>query len=111
MKFILDANISWRLIRVLEAELGEVIHSENIPIHQPADDFAIWTYAKSNQYSIITLDSDFHEMALLNKCEPKIIHLRFKNESNHFISEKLINSKEEIFHFLNHSNQFVFEIF
>lgn len=63
MKFILDANISWPLIKLIEIDFVDVIHAKDIPISQPADDLSIWNFAKQNQYSIITLDYDFHEMA------------------------------------------------
>lgn len=111
MKFILDANLSWRLIKMIQDDFTHVIHAKSIPIKQPAVDYEIWEYAKNNDYHIITLDNDFSKMSLLYNTIPKIIQLRLRNETNAFIAFKLITNKTNIFDFLNNPTQFVYEIF
>ncbi len=42
-------------------------------------DQQIWAYAKANNLSIITKDSDFADLILFREPPPKIIHIRLGN--------------------------------
>jgi predicted nuclease of predicted toxin-antitoxin system len=58
-------------------------YSDNY-IHQPeinseASDSERWEYAKRNDLTIITKDSNFSNRILLNDPPPKVIHIRFGN--------------------------------
>ena len=44
-------------------------------------DFIIWDFAKENDYTIITFDTDFYDISLINGTPPKIVWLRFGNTS------------------------------
>ena len=46
MKLLLDANISWRLIKKLEPFFEEVQHVDSIGFQPPLKDIEIWHYAK-----------------------------------------------------------------
>jgi predicted nuclease of predicted toxin-antitoxin system len=46
-----------------------------------ATDRAVWNYAKINRFGLISLDSDFAEMAALLGPPPKVIWLRCGNQS------------------------------
>jgi len=53
MKLLLDANVSWRLISIVEEHFGECVHVDDIPeLEFPAEDTKIWQYAKDNGYTI-----------------------------------------------------------
>lgn len=52
-------------------------------------DFEIWKYAKSNNFSIVTFDADFADIANIKGCPPKIIWLRTGNMSTKNIIEIL----------------------
>ncbi len=111
MKFILDANISWRVKKLIEGEFPHCIHIRDVFPDETTPDITIWRYAKSENYSIITLDNDFNELSLTFMCEPKIILLKLKNESNQAIANKLIHSKEAILNFISQKDKFVLELF
>ena len=49
MKLILDANISWRLIKKL-INYPDSIHINQSKLPQPASDIDIWNFAKKNNY-------------------------------------------------------------
>jgi len=97
MKFLLDANVSWRLLSILEEHFGECNHVDNIPeLEFPAKDAKIWQYAKDNGYTIITRDNDFNDIIAIKGFPPKIIWLRTGNCSRKYTADLLIRSKQAI---------------
>jgi predicted nuclease of predicted toxin-antitoxin system len=56
MKILLDANISWKLIKKIKTVFGECAHVDLIGLDVPAKDIDIWNYALDNGYIIITKD-------------------------------------------------------
>ena len=62
MKILLDANLSWRLIKKLSPYFDEVFHSINLPYNQPIKDLVIWDFAKKENFNIITQDDDFEKI-------------------------------------------------
>ena len=55
MKLLFDANISWRVIKQLENDFPNCLHSSAIPVIQPAKDIDIWYFAKQNQFTIVNV--------------------------------------------------------
>jgi len=96
MKFLLDANISWKLMDRLTPILGECAHVDYIRLNVPADDLDIWNYALENGFTIITKDTDFIDLLDYNGFPPKVVLLRTGNNSSQALLELLINSKEKI---------------
>lgn len=111
MNLLLDANLSWRMTHILSNYFINVKHVENIDIEQPAKDIHIWQWAKNNNFSIITNDDDFLNLAFHNGFPPKIIILKTGNQSREFIITLLINKQFEIEAFLNNENYGVLEIY
>jgi predicted nuclease of predicted toxin-antitoxin system len=56
-----------------------------------ASDRAVWDYAKGNAFTIVSLDSDFAEMAAWLGSPPKIIWLRCGNQPT-AVMENLLRS-------------------
>lgn len=54
-----------------------------------ADDLTIWRYAADHQYTLVTKDSDFAELASVLGPPPKLIWLRCGNQPSLFIAEVL----------------------
>jgi len=96
MKLLLDANLSWRLIKHLENYFPETQHIKNIPLPYPASDNAIWNYALENDFVIVTNDEDFLHLLLQKGFPPKVVLLKTGNQSNRFIQEILIKRKSDI---------------
>src|ERR1700733_2249455 len=99
IRLISDENISWRLKRHLPS--WDILPSNEITPGNRLTDAAIWKYAKSNNYNIITFDEDFSELQNLFSFPPKIIWLRTGNLSTPEIALLLTTSKDEIVKFLN----------
>ena len=96
MKLLLDANISWRLVRRLSANFQAVEHVKNTGLHVPADDKDIWTWALANDFIIVTNDEDFLNMLLLRGFPPKVILLRRGNQTTDQVAALLIASFTDI---------------
>jgi predicted nuclease of predicted toxin-antitoxin system len=96
MKILLDANISWKLAKVLGSIFGKCDHVDLVGLNVPADDIDIWTYAKTNEYIIITKDSDFVDLLELKGFPPKVVLLKTGNNSSKALAELLIAMKPKI---------------
>ncbi len=62
--------------------------------HYP--DFAIWDYAKANNYAIITKDKDFYHLSTTYGHPPKVIWLLTGNCTNNDILKMIELHKDEI---------------
>jgi predicted nuclease of predicted toxin-antitoxin system len=56
---------------------------------------AIWTFAKENNFTIVTFDADFYDLATYFGHPPKIIWLRTGNTHTNHLAE-LINNRAEL---------------
>ena len=111
MKLLIDANLSWRLVRLLQPEFEEIIHVINTGLPEASSDTSIWNYAQQNGYSIITNDDDFYLLSLSKGFPPKIILLKTGNQSTKYIAEVLLKHRTEIGDFLNNKEYGVLEIY
>jgi predicted nuclease of predicted toxin-antitoxin system len=109
MSFLLDQNISFRVAGLLSSTFDNVKHVKQLGLVD-AYDLDIWKYAKTNNYTIITFDSDFIDFAILKGYPPKIIWLRFGNASNLKIVNKLISNEVTIKEFLTNQESAFLEI-
>jgi predicted nuclease of predicted toxin-antitoxin system len=100
VKILLDQNISFRLVNLLMGTFDEVKHVKLTGLTD-ATDAEIWDYARLNNCTIVTFDSDFIDLATLKGTPPKIIWLRFGNSSNLKIANKLISNIEVITNFID----------
>jgi predicted nuclease of predicted toxin-antitoxin system len=75
-----------------------------------ASDKAIWNLAKENDFSIVTLDSDFNDLNTLLGYPPKVIWLRIGNLRTHQISEILMTKEKEIANFISNPDLGILEI-
>jgi predicted nuclease of predicted toxin-antitoxin system len=75
MKLLLDENLSRRLVRRIADLFPDSKHLGTVGLLQ-AKDMDVWTYAKSNGFSIVTADADFYELATTLGPPPKVIWLR-----------------------------------
>ena len=96
MKLLLDANLSWRLIKPLQKYFTEVLHVKSINLPYPSSDISIWNYTYENGFCIVTNDEDFLHLLLQKGYPPKIILLKTGNQSNKYVLETLIKHEAEI---------------
>ena len=91
IKFLIDENLSQRLVAVLnEAFEGNNSHVsiENL---LNSTDKQIWEFAKTKNYCILTKDWDYSFMSAAYGCPPKVIRLNCGNKTTTFIAAILKN--------------------
>lgn len=76
MKLLLDANLSWRLTKLLSPHFEDVYHVERCGLPIPANDIMIWNWAEANDATIVTNDEDYYYFSLQKGFPPKIILLK-----------------------------------
>jgi predicted nuclease of predicted toxin-antitoxin system len=80
MRLLLDENLSRRIVPFLQAQYPGSSQVALVGLEQKSD-LEIWQYAKDHEFTIVTKDSDFQEISLLNGAPPKVIWLRVGNTS------------------------------
>ena len=74
MRLLLDENLSPRLVSRLNQLFPGLTHVRDVGLKQ-ANDQQIWDWAKANEFSIVTTDSDFVVQAKCHGWPPKVVHL------------------------------------
>lgn len=91
MRLLLDENLSRRLVPRIEDLFRGSAHVESAGLlHTP--DRAVWEHAKANDFSIVTADADFYELATALGPPPKVIWLRGCDYRT-AVAERLIRSQ------------------
>ncbi len=103
MKLLFDQNISFRILRKVEKYFPESKQVSDLRVSNISD-LGLWEFAKKNDFSIVTFDSDFFDISNLYGHPPKIIWLRTGNRRTEQIAELLIQRLEVITDFLSNSN-------
>ena len=88
MKLLLDENLSPRLVDLLADLYPGSAHVHECGLGSSSD-AAIWEYAKTNGFIIVSKDSDFEEQSVLFGSPPKIIWLRTSNCTSAYIENLL----------------------
>ena len=109
MKFLFDQNISHRILSMLPDQFKESTSVKNEHLINETD-LTIWEFAKHNNYTIITQDSDFNDLTTLFGFPPKIIWIRTGNIKTEEIADLLISNFESIQSFVNDDDLGCFEI-
>lgn len=65
-----------------------------------ATDIEIWSFSKSNGYTIVTFDADFADISSIKGCPPKVIWLRTGNTTTKNIAELLVRHQSIIKEFI-----------
>ncbi|MBG0783210.1 MAG: DUF5615 family PIN-like protein [Bacteroidales bacterium] len=99
MKLLFDQNVSFRITNKLYNLFPECKHVSECGLMN-CDDTDIWEYAKRNNHSIVTFDSDFYDISVINGHPPKIVWLRTGNISTNGIVLLMMQNKEMIERFL-----------
>lgn len=80
MKLLFDHNLSYKLVARLAREFPGSMQVRMLGLDK-ADDLAVWRYAASNGFTIVTLDSDYSDLSILHGSPPKVVWLRCGNSS------------------------------
>ncbi len=103
MKLLFDQNISFRVVRQVSEIYPESQQVNRLGLKN-ATDIKIWNYAKQNNFSIVTFDADYYDIASLRGHPPKIIWLRIGNTSTENIAKLLIEKYDTINDFIENPN-------
>jgi len=93
---LLDANLSWRSVDVLNEHYDNCVHVDNIGLKIPVKDAEIWNYAKENNQVIVTNDEDFLNLQVLLGFPPKVVLFRTGNLKRRQVEDILIHAKQDI---------------
>ena len=96
MILLLDANISWRLITLLQPHFTQILHVDSIDLPQPVKDTEIWNFALLKDAIIVTFDEDFYKLSILKGFPPKVVILRTGNQNKQFVANVLAKHKQDI---------------
>ncbi|PIP54986.1 MAG: hypothetical protein COX07_02340 [Bacteroidetes bacterium CG23_combo_of_CG06-09_8_20_14_all_32_9] len=111
MKLLFDANLSWKLVKILEKQFRDSSHVDSVISKLPASDIEIWEFAKSNDFTIVTNDDDFYQLSVYKGSPPKIVMLRFGNQRTRYIAEVLIKHQKDIVQMVDSNDYGVLEIY
>jgi len=111
MKLLLDANLSWRLVKILKNEFEELIHVDILNLSKPAKDYEIWNHALKNDFAIISNDDDFNILSQRLGFPPKVILLKTGNQSTQYIANLLITRIKDISDFIDYPEYGLLEIY
>ncbi|MGB4849262.1 MAG: DUF5615 family PIN-like protein [Saprospiraceae bacterium] len=94
MNLLFDQNISPRIINHLVNIFPDAKHVRHVGLEDASDTF-IFDFARKNNFSIVTFDSDFVDLNVVRGLPPKIIWLRTGNLTTKSVA-KLLNSNVEL---------------
>ncbi len=78
MKLLFDENLSPKLPQLLADLFPNSLHVRDIEMQSTIDPI-VWDYAKDNDLTIVSKDSDMHDLSLVFGNPPKVIWLRLGN--------------------------------
>ncbi|WP_310833603.1 DUF5615 family PIN-like protein [Aetokthonos hydrillicola] len=94
----MDENLSDRIINRIVDLYPNSEHVKTLALTN-SDDSIIWEYAKTNNFVIVSKDSDFHQRSLLYGHPPKFIYLRIGNSPTLKIVQILRDNFDTIIQF------------
>ena len=100
MKLLFDQNISYRIVKKVSDRFPGCLHVSSCGLND-AEDSNIWAFAKHNNYTIVTSDSDFYDLALVRGIPPKIIWIREGNLSTSELADLLVEKYQVIISFMS----------
>jgi predicted nuclease of predicted toxin-antitoxin system len=98
MKLLFAQNLSLRLVKRLSELYPDSQHVSDIGLDR-ADHRLLWEYANQNEVVVVTRDSDFSELSILQDFPPKVIWIRRGNCATSQIEEILRSHNKEISQF------------
>lgn len=78
MKLLLDQNLSRRIPTVISDLFPGSDHVANLDLDRVPDG-EVWNFAAREGFTILSKDSDFHQLSLVKGFPPKVIFLKVGN--------------------------------
>ncbi len=86
MKLLFDQHLSYKLVFSLKELFPDSTHVRDVG-HKSSDDKTIWGFAKDNDFTIVTKDSDYFDFVQILGYPPKIIWVKSGNGPSKLIEE------------------------
>lgn len=99
MRLLFDQNVSFRVIKGIKDLFPLAKQVRELGLENYSDRL-IWDFAKKEDYTIVTFDSDFFDLNLILGTPPKIIWLRFGNATTEDIIQLFRQNFELIKEFI-----------
>ncbi|MDQ3109216.1 MAG: DUF5615 family PIN-like protein [Bacteroidota bacterium] len=99
MSLLFDQNLSFKVAKKLQDIFPNSKHLSDVGLSNYSDN-DIWSFARANNYTIVTHDSDFIDISTLKGFPPKVIWLKIGNTSTENIVSRLRTESELIKEFL-----------
>lgn len=99
MKLLFDQNLSFRLCSELIAEFPNCKHVRDFGLTE-AEDWEIWALAASQDYVVVSKDSDFYQRSLIQGAPPKIIWLKVGNNKTSVVASLLRDNVDVVREFV-----------
>ncbi len=109
MRLLFDQNLSHKLVIRLADIFPDSSHAIILGLSKEAD-LMVWKFAFENNFTIVTQDSNFYDLALLHGTPPKIVWIRSGNSSTNFV-EELIRTNTLAIQHLSSSQKLCLELF
>jgi predicted nuclease of predicted toxin-antitoxin system len=98
VKLLFDQNLSRFLVERVGGEFKGSLHVIHLGLEQ-ATDCEIWEWAGEHDFTIVSKDSDFRDLAASSVPPPKAIWLRVGNASTEQIEQLLFANSGRILEF------------
>ncbi len=100
MRLLFDQNLSPKLAEYFKNSFAGSQHLQNLNLNKSSDT-SVWEFAKSNEFTIVTKDSDFNDLVSFFGFPPKVIWIRRGNCSTTDIKKLIENNSDKISAFID----------
>jgi len=98
MKLLFDQNLSPRLANLLSDLFSDSTHVQVAGLGE-ASDRIVWDFAKANNFTIVSKDSDFSDRVMVEGPPPKVIAVSLGNCSTRQVESLLRMKAQAILNF------------
>jgi predicted nuclease of predicted toxin-antitoxin system len=104
MKFLIDAQLSYKLSKFLSKRGYDVIHVTLLPKKDYTPDIEIMQYSDKQSRILITKDSDFVDSFIIKKSPHKLLFISIGNIGNDELFKIVDKNFETIYQLFEHYN-------
>ncbi len=95
MKLLFDENISHRLPGMISMSFPGSAHVRDSALRGAGDE-EIWRYARENDFTVVSKDSDFYQRVIILGSPPKLVWLRVGNCTTAIIRDLLMDREADV---------------
>lgn len=110
MKLLFDHNISPELIARLANLFPASNHVYPLNLHEQ-EDTVVWSYARTNDFVVVSKDADFAELSMVHGFPPKLLWLRLGNCTTAEIEEVIRQSYQAILELVQDPQRGILSLF